>query len=115
MGTNNCYESAELMLWLFDLRREAQLRKARNWYLDNFCPASIGEIEQKYPYVSEAATHIRMVLGCWNKRTLNIRKSIWQQHLGPVKAEESEKVMPLDDEMITDLLRWRGETPYTKD
>jgi len=51
----------------------------------------------------------------FGKRTLNIRKSIWQQHLGPVKTEESEKVMPLDDEMIADLLRWRGETPYAKD
>src|SRR5438128_8329377 len=27
-------------------------------------------------------------------------------------TNESEKVMPLDDEMITDLLRWRSETPY---
>ena len=51
----------------------------------------------------------------FGKRTLNIRKSIWQQHLGPVKTEESEKVMPLDDEMITDLLRWRGETRYAKE
>ncbi len=46
---------------------------------------------------------------------LNVRKSIWQQHLGPVKTEESEKVMPLDDEMIAVLLRWRSETPYAGD
>src|SRR4029077_11259984 len=25
----------------------------------------------------------------FGKKTLNIRKSIWQQHLGPVKTEES--------------------------
>ena len=29
-----------------------------------------------------------------------------------VKTDESEKVMPLDDEMVADLLRWRSETPY---
>src|SRR5260370_4820243 len=51
----------------------------------------------------------------FDKRTLNVRKSIWQQHVGPVKTEESEKVMPLDDEMITDLLRWRRETRYAKE
>jgi integrase len=51
----------------------------------------------------------------FQKRTLNIRKSIWQQHLGPVKTEESEKTMPLDQEMIADLLRWRAETPYAQD
>src|SRR5258708_7824095 len=48
----------------------------------------------------------------FKKKTLNVRRSIWQQHLGPVKTEESEKTMPLDVEMITDLLRWRSETPY---
>ena len=51
----------------------------------------------------------------FGKKTLNVRKSIWQQHLGPVKTEESEKVMPLDNEMIADLLRWRSETPYAGD
>jgi integrase len=56
----------------------------------------------------------------WNdidfqKKTLNIRKSIYHQHLGPVKTEESEKTMPLDEEMIIDLLRWRAETAYAKD
>ena len=51
----------------------------------------------------------------FGKKTLIVRKSIWQQHLGPVKTEESEKVMPLDDEMIADLLRWRSETPYAGD
>jgi integrase len=51
----------------------------------------------------------------FEKKTLSIRKSIWQQHVGPVKTEESEKVMPLDDEMIIDLLRWRSETQYASD
>ena len=48
-------------------------------------------------------------------KTLNIRKSIWQQHVGPVKTEGSERLMPLDDEMIADLVRWRQETPYAQD
>ncbi len=51
----------------------------------------------------------------FEKKTLYVRRSIWQQRLGPVKTEESEKTMPLDDEMITDLLRWRSETPYAAD
>jgi integrase len=51
----------------------------------------------------------------FERKTLNIRKSIWHQHLGPVKTDESEKVMPLDEEMITDLLRWRCETAYAGD
>jgi len=51
----------------------------------------------------------------FQKWTLNIRKSIWQQHLGPVKTEENEKTIPPDEEMITDLLRWRAETRNSQD
>ena len=51
----------------------------------------------------------------FQKQTLNIRKSIWHQHVGPVKTEESEKTMPLGEEVITDLLRWRKQTPYAGD
>lgn len=51
----------------------------------------------------------------FEKKTLNIRKSIWHQHLGQVKTDESEKTMPLDDEMLADLLRWRSLTPYAGD
>lgn len=48
-------------------------------------------------------------------QTLNIRKSIWQQHVGPVKTEESERLMPLDEEMVADLVLWRQETLYAQD
>src|SRR5216683_3761084 len=51
----------------------------------------------------------------FGKKTLNIRRSIWHQHVGPVKTEESEKTMPLGEEIITDLLRWRKETPYAQE
>ena len=44
-----------------------------------------------------------------------IRKSVWHQHVGPVKTRESERVMPLADEMIADLLAWRAETMYARD
>ena len=35
---------AELILKLYDLRREAELRKARNWWLTQFWPESTEEI-----------------------------------------------------------------------
>jgi integrase len=50
----------------------------------------------------------------FQEKTLNVRKSIWHQHLGPVKTEESEKVIPLEQEMIACLERWRRETAYAQ-
>lgn len=66
MGVEHYYRDVDLMLRLYDLRREPQLRRARNWYLDNFYPASVDEIEQKYPHGSHGETYIRMVLSYWD-------------------------------------------------
>jgi integrase len=51
----------------------------------------------------------------FHKKTLSIHKAIWHQHIGPVKTQESERIMPLDDEMIADLQAWRKQTTYAKD
>lgn len=41
---STAYESAELCMRLFDLRREAKLREARDWFIRQFNPASVEEI-----------------------------------------------------------------------
>lgn len=51
----------------------------------------------------------------FQKKQLQIRKSIWNQRVGPTKTKESEKSMPLDDAMVADLNSWRAETPYAGD
>jgi hypothetical protein len=37
---------AELVLQLYDLRREAEMRKARNWYVEQFWPLSFSDVEK---------------------------------------------------------------------
>ncbi len=39
------FESAQLNLRLFDLRREPVLREARAWFLNDFNPESMAELE----------------------------------------------------------------------
>lgn len=38
------YEDAELILRLYELRREAEMRKARNWFVREFHPTSLQSI-----------------------------------------------------------------------
>jgi hypothetical protein len=38
MSTKPTVADAQLLLYLYDLRREAELRKARNWWLTTFWP-----------------------------------------------------------------------------
>jgi len=53
------YDEVNLMLRLYDLRREARLRQARAWFTDNFHPTSPEDMVEKYPQGSEENTYIR--------------------------------------------------------
>src|SRR5882724_1142690 len=58
------FESAKLNLQLFDLRREAVLREARDWFLFEFNPESLADLVTLVSGRRNAA--FRMVLGYWD-------------------------------------------------
>ena len=58
------YESADLLLKLYDLRREPVLRKARAWFREQFAPASAAEILAVYR--GKASAPYRMVTTYWS-------------------------------------------------
>jgi hypothetical protein len=57
------FESAQLNLQLFDLRREPVLREARNWFLWEFNPESFGELVTIAQ--GERNASFRMVISYW--------------------------------------------------
>lgn len=57
-------ESADLIMKLYDLRREATMREARNWFVA-FFPESAGEIMQAMINVETSAKY-RMVTTYWD-------------------------------------------------
>ncbi|HET7451498.1 MAG TPA: hypothetical protein VFL12_02045 [Thermoanaerobaculia bacterium] len=59
------HHDAELVLRLFDLRREAKLREARSW-LGGFYPDSAQELHDAY---SSPDAYLRMVAGYWDIAT----------------------------------------------
>jgi len=61
------YEEVNLMLRLYDMRREARLRQARAWFVEHFHPSSPEEMMQKYPQGGEENTYIRMVISYWER------------------------------------------------
>jgi len=58
------FESAQLNLQLFDLRREPVLREARSWFLLDFHPETLAEFVAAI--TGERNASIRMVLGYWD-------------------------------------------------
>lgn len=58
------FESAQLNLQLFDLRREPVLRAARSWFLLDFNPETLAEVVAAVS--GEHNAEFRMVLGYWD-------------------------------------------------
>jgi len=56
---------AELLLRLYDLRREARLRKARDWMLREFQASSLDEFLRRYAPGSDENDFFRMVISYW--------------------------------------------------
>ena len=57
-------EEGQLILKLYELRREELMRKARNWYFREFAPTSISDIN--HAMFSPYSGHLRMVLTYWD-------------------------------------------------
>jgi hypothetical protein len=57
-------ESANLILKLYDLRREEVMRKARAWFVSEFHPGSVQEISNAA--MGETSPYYRMVTTYWD-------------------------------------------------
>src|ERR1700684_3927245 len=64
MGQVN-YDEVNLMLRLYDIRREQRLRQGRAGFVGNFRTMSPEETMQKYPQGSDENNFIRMVISYW--------------------------------------------------
>ena len=58
---------AQLILQLYDLRREAEMRKARNWWGGEFFPQSADDVmKMAFTMGSPENNWLRQVAGYWN-------------------------------------------------
>ena len=57
-------EDANLILKLYELRREEVMRKARDWYLSQFNPGSVQDITNAV--MGEQSAYYRMVTTYWD-------------------------------------------------
>jgi hypothetical protein len=60
------HEDAQLILRLYDLRREEKLRAARDWFNGTFFPESIEQIREIQAARSQENAYFRMVLSYWD-------------------------------------------------
>ena len=67
MATKPTNEQAQLHLQVYDLRREARLRQARDWVQKNFAPQTIEEAFRIAPPGTENGASVGMVFSYWEQ------------------------------------------------
>jgi hypothetical protein len=67
METKPTHEQAQLHLQVYDLRREARLRQARDWFQQNYKAKTFEEAMRIAPFGSENNAFVGMVIGYWEQ------------------------------------------------
>lgn len=67
METKPTHEQAQLQLQLYDLRREARLRQAREWFFKNFFAETLDEAMKIAPMGTEQGAFFMMVVSYWDQ------------------------------------------------
>jgi len=75
------HDQVNLMLHLFELRREPRLRQARQWFSENFHITSAAEMMQKFPPNSEGNVNFRMVASYWDMVAAIVNRGLVDEEL----------------------------------
>lgn len=67
MESKPTHEQAQLHLQVYEERREARLRQARDWFIKNYHADSLEDAMKIAPPGSETGTFVGMVLGYWEQ------------------------------------------------
>ncbi|MEP7352633.1 MAG: hypothetical protein ABI824_05325 [Acidobacteriota bacterium] len=60
------YQDAELILKLYDMRRETKMREARGWFFGSFKCKTLSDFMQLCPPGTEHNAHFRQVASYWD-------------------------------------------------
>jgi hypothetical protein len=67
MDSKPTHEQAQLQLQVYDQRREAKLRQARDWFAKNYIVNNFDDAMRIAPVGSEQGAYAGMVLGYWEQ------------------------------------------------
>ncbi|HLK62519.1 MAG TPA: hypothetical protein VKU19_03710 [Bryobacteraceae bacterium] len=81
MPTQATYDDANLILRLYELRRDEKLRQARDWYSQKFHPKSLADVMQMAPPGSQENAYMRMVASYWETAASFVTSGVLNQEL----------------------------------
>ena len=81
MASTATYDDANLILRLYDLRREPRLREARAWFSNSFKAKTLEEATKLCPPGSEENASYRMVVTYWEMAASFVTSGVLNQEL----------------------------------
>jgi hypothetical protein len=81
MAAHATYDDVNLMLRLYDMRREEKMRAARNWFVANFKPKTMADFNQLCPPGSPENAMARQVTSYWDMVASFIHAGVLNQEL----------------------------------
>jgi hypothetical protein len=99
------YDEVNLMLRLYDLRREPRLREARAWFVENFHADTPEELMKKYPQGGQENTYIRMVISYWDMVASIVNRNLINDELF---FESNGEIWVVWDRMRSIVPAWRA-------
>ena len=73
--------NAQLLLQIYDLRREEKLRNARAWLLPNFAAENLKQFLELYPPGTEPNAHFRQVVTYWDMVAAIVNRGMLDEDL----------------------------------
>lgn len=67
MESKPTHEQAQLHLQVYEMRREAKLRQARDWFFKNYFADTLDEAMRIAPMGTEGGAFVMMVFGYWDQ------------------------------------------------
>lgn len=81
MSAHATYDDVNLMLRLYDMRREEKMRVARAWFVANFKPKTMAEYTQLCPPGTEPNAMARQVMSYWDMVASFLNAGVLNQDL----------------------------------
>jgi hypothetical protein len=75
------YQDAELVLKLYEMRREERMRAARSWFMASFKVQSLAEAMEKFPPGSDTNASLRMVTSYWEMAASFVVRGVLHEEL----------------------------------
>jgi hypothetical protein len=76
MHGNPDHHDAELLLRLYDLRREEKLRRARTWFIREFQASSAEDFQQRYAPGTDENAYFRMTITYWDMAASMVNRGL---------------------------------------